>query len=174
MDEPHRQDGRPSLIDWHAAYLENLPRVFNYFRFRVGDDFTAEDLTAATFEKAWRNRARYDGDIAAFSSWLFGIAVNTAVDYFRRAAREHNLLTQVGTRAVASAEQVAELHDEFRRLLDMLSSMPTRDADVFAMKYGAELTNRQISYLTGLSESNVGTIVYRVVKRIRANWGADL
>jgi RNA polymerase sigma-70 factor (ECF subfamily) len=38
------------------------------------------------------------------------------------------------------------------------------------MKYGAELTNRKIAELTGLSETNVGTILYRVVRKLRAQW----
>jgi RNA polymerase sigma-70 factor, ECF subfamily len=41
-------------IDWEAAYREYLPRVFNFFRYRMGDRALAEDLTAKTFEKAWR------------------------------------------------------------------------------------------------------------------------
>ncbi len=38
------------------------------------------------------------------------------------------------------------------------------------MKYGAEMTNRQIARLTGLSESNVGTLLHRAVAALRARW----
>ena len=38
------------------------------------------------------------------------------------------------------------------------------------MKYGAELTNREIAHMTGLSESNVGTILHRVVVKLRMEW----
>ena len=71
-------------IDWNALYAEQLPRVYNYFRYRVGDDALAEDLTTATFEKAWRSRKRFRRDRAAFSTWLFTIARNVAIDHFRR------------------------------------------------------------------------------------------
>ena len=60
-------------IDWEAAYKEYLPRVYNFFRYRVGDRALAEDLTAATFEKAWRGRSRFRHDLSAFSTWLFTI-----------------------------------------------------------------------------------------------------
>ena len=36
-------------IDWEALYKEYLPRVYNFLRYRVGDELLAEDLTAATF-----------------------------------------------------------------------------------------------------------------------------
>ena len=48
--------------DWDALYADQLPRIYNYFRFRVGTDADAEDLTAHTFERAWRARERYRQD----------------------------------------------------------------------------------------------------------------
>jgi hypothetical protein len=41
-------------LDWDALYSDQLPRIYNYFRFRVGAYADAEDLTARTFEKAWQ------------------------------------------------------------------------------------------------------------------------
>ena len=85
-------------VDWEAAYAELLPRVYNYFRYRFGNDTVAEDLTSRTFEKAWTQRARYRRDLAGVSTWLFSIARNAAVDHFR-AQRPHLPL--------AAAEHVA-------------------------------------------------------------------
>jgi RNA polymerase sigma-70 factor (ECF subfamily) len=70
-------------LDWDAVYAEQLPRIYNYFRFRLGGETEAEELTAATFEKAWRARHRYRRDVAAFSTWLLRIARNLAVDHLR-------------------------------------------------------------------------------------------
>jgi DNA-directed RNA polymerase specialized sigma24 family protein len=36
--------------NWEALYTRELPRVYNFFRYRVGEEALAEDLTAATFE----------------------------------------------------------------------------------------------------------------------------
>ena len=49
-------------------------------------------------------------------------------------------------------------------------AMQRRERELLAMKYGAELTNRQIAAATGLSESNVGTIVHRAVIALRSRW----
>src|SRR5918999_5159807 len=69
--------------DWEQVYAEQLPRVLNFFRYRLGDTADAEDLTARTFEKAWRARDRYRRDVAGFSTWLLTIARNVAIDYLR-------------------------------------------------------------------------------------------
>src|SRR5512133_816881 len=73
-----------SEVDFEELYRVELPRIYNYFRFRVGDGPAAEDLTSETFEKAWRNRWRYRSDLAAFSTWLFTIARRVAQDHYRK------------------------------------------------------------------------------------------
>ena len=45
--------------DWDALFTEQLPRVYNFFRYRVGIRAEAEDLASITFERAWRARHRY-------------------------------------------------------------------------------------------------------------------
>lgn len=40
--------------DWEQVHAEQLPRVLTFFRYRLGDTADVEDLTARTFEKAWR------------------------------------------------------------------------------------------------------------------------
>src|SRR5690349_18157134 len=71
-------------VDFEAVYQSELPRVYNFFRYQLGDDQLAEDLTAATFEKAWRHRRRYQKDRASFSTWLFTIARRIATDDYRK------------------------------------------------------------------------------------------
>src|SRR5260221_4806359 len=68
--------------DWERLYAEQLPRIYNYFRYRVGAD-DAEDLTSVTFERAWVGRHRYRRDLGAFSTWLYAIARNVAIDHYR-------------------------------------------------------------------------------------------
>jgi RNA polymerase sigma-70 factor (ECF subfamily) len=81
--------GHPAReVDWNDVYKDQLPRVYNYLRFRIGNETDAEELTSRTFEKAWRSRNQYQRDVAAFSTWLFTIAQNLAVDHLR-ARRPH-------------------------------------------------------------------------------------
>jgi len=164
---------RTPAVGWNAVYAQELTRVYNYFRYRVGDDALAEDLTSATFEKAWRSRKRYAEDLGAFSTWLFTIARNTATDHFRRRRDTVSLdaiAEPVGEPGVESLIQHRQAVDRLGELLETLSP---RDRELAAMKYGGDLTNRKIAELTGLSESNVGTILYRLVRKLREQWEGD-
>jgi RNA polymerase sigma-70 factor (ECF subfamily) len=157
-------------VDWDALYADHLPRIYNFFRYRVGDGPEAEDLTAATFEKAWRARRRYRRDRGAFSTWLYTIARNVAIDRYRRRRPTVPLENATGREDGVSMDEVAQQHDDLARLGALLAALSARERELVALKYGAGLTNRAIARLTGLSESNVGTILHRVVRRLRAQW----
>lgn len=157
-------------IDWDAVYADQLPRVYNYLRFRLGVETEAEDLTARAFEKAWRARARYRRDVAGFSTWLFRIAHNVGIDYLR-ARREHVSIDDTAEPAAATTpEGEVEHASDLERLAALCEGLADRDRELIALKYGAELDNRSIARLTGLSETNVGTILYRAVATLRTRW----
>lgn len=156
--------------DWDALYAEQMPRVYNFFRFRVGDGPDAEDLTSITFEKAWRARHRYRRDLSAFSTWLLVIARNVAVDFYRRRRDHAPLEAAEHVAAGPAADEWAERRSEGERLSRMLETLSERERELLSLKYGAGMTNRAIARLTGLTESNVGTLLHRTVIALRADW----
>lgn len=156
--------------DWDALYAEQLPRIYNFFRYRVGDGPEAEDLTSVTFEKAWRARYRYRRDLGAFSTWLLAIARNVAIDSYRRTRTHVPLEEAAGVAAGPTPEEAAARRSDFERLSRLLAALPDRNRELLALKYGAGLTNRAIARLTGLTTSNVGTILHRTIRDLRADW----
>ncbi|MCX7855646.1 MAG: RNA polymerase sigma factor [Anaerolineae bacterium] len=163
-------DGNRPEVDWEAVYAEYLPRVYNYFRYLIGPSAVAEDLTAAVFEKAWRQRGRYRPERGALSTWLFALAKNVARDHFRRGNREVPLEWAGGLADPDPVEEAVAQQEDWARLAALLARLPSRERELVALKYGADLTNREIARLTGLSETNVGTILHRVVQRLRRAW----
>jgi RNA polymerase sigma-70 factor, ECF subfamily len=159
-------------VDWDEVYRRELPRIFNFFRYRVADGATAEDLSSLTFEKAWQARHRYRHRQAAVSTWLFTIARNVAVDHFRRRRAEVPLDHAEEPASGQDPEAAAVRGSDFRRLAALLRELGDRERELIALKYGAALTNREIARITGLSESNVGTILHRCVQALRSRWDA--
>jgi RNA polymerase sigma-70 factor (ECF subfamily) len=154
-------------IDWAVTYQELLPRVYHYFCLRVGDRLEAEDLTAATFERAWRDRKRYQQDLGTFTNWLFGIARHVTITYFRQNRQEQVIPESMAEEIPRPTEETATHQAEFERLASMLDSLPEREREIFSLKYGGQFTNRSIAKIVGLTESNVGTILHRLVSRLR-------
>jgi len=156
--------------DWIAVYRQRLPYIYNYFRYRIGRVAEAEDLTALTFEKAWRHRERYRRDLAAFSTWLLRIARNVATDHLR-AARTHAPIEEAAdTPAETTPEDEHARASDFSRLAVLVAQLPERERELLSLKYGAGANNRTIAQLMNLSESNVGTILQRTVQQLRERW----
>lgn len=172
MGQPDQSIDRLSSeeLNWDALYADLAPRVYNYFRYRMGTDADVEELTSRTFERAWRSRTHYRHDLAGFSTWLFKIAQNVGIDY-RSRHRAHLPLEAASHVALDRTPEVdAELSSDLARLARLTARLPERERELIALKYGASLNNRMIAGLTGLSESNVGTVLHRLVKTLRAQW----
>lgn len=157
-------------LDWDALYADLAPRVYNYFRYRLASNADIEELTSRTFERAWRSRGRYRQDRAAFSAWLFGIAQNVRRDHLQ-SRRSHLPLSEAPDLAAQTATDAdIERDSDLAHLRRLTARLPERERELIALKYGADLNNRLIARLTGLSESNVGTILHRTVQTLRAQW----
>jgi RNA polymerase sigma-70 factor (ECF subfamily) len=164
---------KASPTDWDRIYTEHAPRVFNYFRFRLRASADAEDLTSRTFEKAWAARARYRSDLAGVSTWLLAIAQNVAIDHFRARRNDISIDEAPDLEDASAPESEAELDSDLARLAFLTQDLPDQQRELLALKYGAVATNREIAKLTGLSESNVGTLLHRMVQSLRSRWSQE-
>lgn len=155
-------------VDWDQVYWDFLPRIYNFVLYKVGDRTVAEDLTSATFVEVWRCRQRYAAGKGSLSTWIFTIARRVLIGHYRQ-QRGHEL-------PLADAESLphhsivaddVERREAIAELVSHLGQLSARDHDLIALKYGAQMTNREIAQLLGLSESNVGTTLHRIVGRLR-------
>lgn len=158
-------------IDWDAIYWEQAPRLYNFFRYRIGDSDIAQDLTSRTMLKAWRYRESYKDNLGAFAAWLFQIARNVAHDYFVEQAKEPlRLFDMQHLQADLSVEHEVDKRRDAAMLYSLLSKLDKREQDIIALKYGADMTNRDIANVLDMSESNVGTILHHTIKNLRRQW----
>ena len=98
------------------------------------------------------------------------IARNVATDHLR-SRRNYAPLDEAAEVAAAGTPETEHARTQDReRLATLVERLPERERELLALKYGAGITNRAIAELTGLSESNVGTIVHRAVQTLRRDW----
>lgn len=151
-------------------YDEFFARVYTYIRYRCSDRSAADDLTAIVFEKALARFDRYSPQRGAFNAWIFAIARNEVNAHLRAQMRATNLpIEQADDHPgdTPSPEQAMIAGETQRELMAALDSLGNRERDLIGLKFSARFTNRQIAALTGLSESNVGVILYRALQKLR-------
>jgi RNA polymerase sigma-70 factor (ECF subfamily) len=145
------------------AHPERLIRsVYAYVAYRIGPGPDAEDITSEVFERALRYRDSYEPKRGEPIAWLIGIArrcVNGAV------ADPNRALDSVADRAAPG--DLAE--DAIRRLslADAVSQLSERERELIALRYGADLTGRQIGEILDMSANAVDVAVHRAVERLR-------
>jgi len=157
-------------MDWDVIYTSELSRIYNYFIYKVFDREIAQDLTATTFERAWKTRSNYRVIIASPSTWLLGIARNVYREHVRKNRFTVPLLQDEHLVSNVNIEQSFQERQDKEFLRRLLLTLSEREQDLIALKYGAGLTNREIAKIKSLSESSVGNILHRAVKNLRKKW----
>ena len=139
-----------------------IRRVYSYVAYRIGDGPDAEDVTSETFERALRYRASFDARKGEPTSWLIGIARRCIADAVTRPveAREEQ--------ETAESSDLAE--DTVRRLSirSGLAELDERSAELIALRYGADLSARQIGVLLDMQPNAVDVALHRALGRLRA------
>ena len=154
-------------------YRVYLPKVFRYISYKVSDVHLAEDLTSTVFEKALTKFKSYDEKKAAFATWVFRIARNTVIDHFRVSSRQRTVTLDEMTAeppAEGTPEDAVVEKEESAALRQCLLKLTDREREIVQLKFSGELNNRQIAGIVGLSDSNVGVILYRAVRKLRAEY----
>jgi RNA polymerase sigma factor (sigma-70 family) len=159
--------GAPLTADgFDALYRATVDDLYAYVATLVRDRTAAEDVVAATFERAYRRLRTYDPRRGTRRQWLFGIARHAALDELRRRRRVATLAAEPGAADDALDAGVA---DPVRRatVRAALAGLEPRDRELVALKFFAGLDNAEIAGVLGISASNAGTRLHRAVLRLR-------
>lgn len=144
-------------------------RVYNYMYYRVKDYHIAEDLTSQVFEKIMVKIDTYSKTKSPFEVWMFAIARNVVRDYLR--SKKNKLFSIDRIKELISREKtpegVIEISEIKNRISRALNVLNTRERNIIALRFGAELKNKEIAEILDISESNVGVILYRSMKKLK-------
>jgi RNA polymerase sigma-70 factor, ECF subfamily len=140
-----------------------IRRVYAYVAYRLGEGPDAEDVTSATIERALRYRASYDPRKGKPQSWLIGIARSCIGDHFRSHASSSTYdLREQASPADVERETVLRLS-----VRDALAALDDSDRDLIALRYGADLSARQIGALLDMKANAVHVALFRARDRLR-------
>lgn len=154
-----------------ARMYENyFSKIYNFVFYRILNKEQTEDIVSDIFLKVAENVFRYDEKKANFNTWIFTIARNTLIDYYRSRRiyipidNEENSIEL----SIDFEEQCNLIEDEnLKELYRALSMIDDRTRLIIGLKYFEGLNNREISKQIGINESTVSTIYVRGLKKLR-------
>jgi RNA polymerase sigma-70 factor (ECF subfamily) len=155
-----------SKPDYSEAFEQHVWEVHGFFAYRLGSRVDAEDLTQATFERAFKAWARFDPDRASVRTWLMAIAHNLLIDHYRYRGTRKEVPLPDGTDPPAADEEFSlGLEPALARALEELGE---REREIIALRFGGDLSGPEIAALTGLTLANVQQILSRSLRKMRA------
>jgi RNA polymerase sigma-70 factor (ECF subfamily) len=161
----------PTVGEFSDLYNDYFPKVFAYVYGRVQDKEVSLDIVSDVFEKAFvKVRSLRSRD--SFGSWLFTIARNEVSSHWRkekpaqRAAQEAAIENELHHQPKSPEDTL--LHKERLAFLsNLVRQLPKREQEIIALKFDAELTNREIASVLSTSEVNVRVTIFRALRKLR-------
>jgi RNA polymerase sigma factor (sigma-70 family) len=156
--------------EFEVLYRRHVAGLLGYLGRRVGTAL-AEDLTADTFAIAWTRREAFDRERAAFSSWLFGIAINV----LRRHRRQESIQLAAYARHAADPIVVVDEMAIANRLdadavwpqvAAALADLPAVDRDILTLQAWAGLSYQEIADAVGVPIGTVRSKINRARQRL--------
>jgi RNA polymerase sigma-70 factor (ECF subfamily) len=146
-------------------------RLLDYLTRRVGSQVAA-DLVADTFERAFRNRARFANTDGSALPWLYGIAGNLVRMHRRTEARRLRALArEARSRRPATPDPPATDGGLDAVLLEALAGLSQPLREVLLLHAWGELSNEEIAVALGVSPEAVRTRLHRARSRVAARIG---
>lgn len=158
------RDGDSSAIT--AIVSRFTPSLVRYVRSIVGDSHDAEDISQQTFVSAIQRLSTYAPSKGAFSTWLFRIGRNAALNYLRSERRSRvrfgTPLPDEGTHDARTGNDPTArvvVREQFERLDMALADLPPTQRSAWLL---LEVEQRSISEIAEIEGVAVGTIKSRV------------
>ncbi len=154
-----------------AAVVQQYQRPLFGFLGRLGlSQSRAEELAQETFLRAWRNLGQYNPQLAAFSTWLFTIARNLALNELSRAVNEWEVVMQDDLPELACArpqppEALAQVQQR-RRLHTALQQLPLAERCAVALAYIGDFELVEIARIEGCTIGTIKTRLHRARRRL--------
>ncbi len=155
-----------------TAYAELYDRffqkIYRFIFYRVGHKQTAEDLAEDVFVKAFGNLHTLENN-ATFEGWLYQIARNKVIDYYRSKKvlvpiEEVENTLEYETNVI----DIVNLDFQQKTLIKLLKELTSEQQLVIKLKFFDDLTNPEIAQLLQKEEGAIRVIQHRAITKLKS------
>lgn len=138
--------------------------IYNYIFFNVyRQKELAEDLTQETFMRAWKYRNSYKADKASIKTWLYRIAKNQMIDYFKQNKVDLDLTTEVEDDITSDDQDQVIMKEDLLRALNFLK---VEEKSLIIMRYIEELDFEEIAKIIKKNYTATKVALHRAIKNL--------
>ncbi len=145
------------------------PKIYRFIYLKTANHSETEDLTHEVFLSAWQNLPRYQHRGFPFSSWLYQIAKNSVIDFYRT-SKKNLQIESVDEELVKVNFPYSEILDasmELEKLKKLIASLKPDYQDILIMRFVDDLTNEEMSAALNKSQGAIRLIQHRALKELK-------
>ena len=154
---------------FELIYLIYSPRLYSRLLKLVKSESAAQEILQDVFVKLWEHRNSLDPE-KSFRSFLYKIAENKAHDFFRKAARDKTLETQLirqSTVIYTSIEKYKSNEDDLATLQKAIEDLPPQRQQVFRLCKIEGKSYKEVGELLDISVSTISDHIVKGTKFVR-------
>lgn len=156
------------LDEFGKLYDKYVKKIYDFIYYKSYHKETAEDLTSQTFIKALDNIKTFRSDKGSFASWLYRIARNNVIDYYRK--KERGNVDIYDFWGLASEENIAydiDVKEKLGQVESYLKKLNGEQREIVIMKIWNGLSYKEISGVIGKSEASCKMTFSRTMAKLR-------
>ncbi len=150
-------------------YDKYQPRLYRFIYLKVSHREEAEDLTHQVFLSAWQNIKHFQDQGLPISSWLYHIARNKVIDYYRTKKFTTDIDSLPEDLFGNEQDPTAQAHAKFllEKIALVLHELSPDQQDIILMRFVEELTNKEIARITGKNIGTVRVLQHRALRHLK-------
>ena len=142
----------------------------------LGNDDYAAEIVQETFIRIWDRCDRFQSDRGKFTTWMFGIARNLAIDNYRKlkirpeAASSESEVLQM-ERASDSSSPIEESvagHIQNEKVQQLVQALPDKEREIIELSFFQGLTRVEIAQKTGIALGTVNSRARRAMQNLKS------
>lgn len=162
-----RRAARHDVYAFAHLYDLFVDRIFKYIYFKIGNAPDAEDLTAQVFLKAWEAVPSYHVTGRPFSAWLYRIAHNAVVDYFRMRRETVSLDDVTREDRNANLEELTEHQLTAEALQRAIRRLTAAQRQVILLRFIEGYSTEEVAAIMEKGEGAIRTLQHRALASLQ-------
>jgi len=148
-------------------YEEHFDKIYRYVTLKIGNATEAEDMTQQVFLNALQSISSFKWRGIPFSAWLFRIAHNQVVDYFRSKKRTAVPLDESLASNNNNPQSIVEQKLDIEQLLLATKRLTDAQREVISLRFAGELSIAQVAKAMGKSQGAVKALQHSAIVALR-------
>ena len=149
-------------------YEENFDKIYRYVVLKIGDRTEAEDMTQQVFLNALKSISSYKWKGMPFSAWLFRIAHNQVVDYYRKKKRSATVpLDENIASGRDNPGRDTERKMEIEEMNRATRQLTRAQQEVISLRFAGELSIAEVAKMMGKSEGAIKALQHAAIISLR-------